>query len=74
MHSRLLRGALSAVAIAVVLFSPGVSMSTAQAFDYSKLTTIQQRLLSGFADQELNPQHKVQTLAAVQRNYIPTTD
>ena len=74
MQSRLLRGVLSAVALAVVLFSPGVSVSTAHAFDYSKLTKVQQKLLSGFADQELNPQHKVQALAAVRRNYFPTTD
>ncbi|HEY8743503.1 MAG TPA: sialidase family protein [Chloroflexota bacterium] len=74
MRSRLLRGALSAVATAIVLFSPGVSVSTAQAFDYSNLTKVQQKLLSGFADQELNPRHNVQALAAVQRNYSPSTD
>ncbi|HLZ08667.1 MAG TPA: hypothetical protein VKT80_08780, partial [Chloroflexota bacterium] len=57
MNARLLRIA-AAVAVVVTLLVPlGASSGPgiAQAFDYSKLSTIQRRILSGFADFELNP-------------------
>lgn len=56
MKGRILR-AFSLVALAgLLLFQSGASTGTARADDYSRLTKIQRRLLSGLADLEINPQ------------------
>src|SRR5437868_7563136 len=56
MKDRLLR-AFTVVALAgLLLFQASASTSTARALDYSHLTQMQRRLLSGMADLEINPQ------------------
>src|SRR5437867_943769 len=56
MKDRLLR-AFTVIALAgLLLFQSSASTSTARAFDYSHLTKMQRRLLSGMADLEINPQ------------------
>jgi hypothetical protein len=56
MKHRLVR-LFTAVPVAglLVTFQPAAAPITVHAFDYSKLNQIQKRILSGFADMELNP-------------------
>jgi hypothetical protein len=57
MYTRLTRALTSLAVVAALLVPLGASSGPgiAQAFSYSKLSPIQKRILSGFADFELNP-------------------
>jgi hypothetical protein len=46
---------ISILIAAALLFAPGISSNTARALSYDQLNQIQKRLLSGYAELELNP-------------------
>ena len=73
MKFRPLRAAAAVAITGLLIVQPGVhfgSPTTAHAFSYNSLNKIQKRILSGFAEYELNPQSAAQSDAQA-RNYSP---
>ncbi len=64
---------LPMVIVGVLTFLPGTSTSTVQALNYDKLTTLQKRILSGFAELHLNENSPARA-SVTQGNFTPTSD
>jgi len=75
MNVRIWRVLLPVVIVGVLAFLPSANTSSVQAFDYDHLSVIQKRLLSGFAELQLNEGAAAQRNAATRLgNFRPTGD
>jgi hypothetical protein len=71
----LLRAVAAVATAGLLILQPSVPLNagpaTAHAFSYASLTKMQKRLLSGFAEYELNPQSAARQAATGRSTYFP---